>query len=591
MGKKWRTNKNSNRKHKRTKTKRIRMRGGLNVPDLFGKTVTNVDIVRYLIKQTPPKPIDVQFVNPNNKSPPNTLVTFDKLDDDLKGELYYEEPNNKIRMYFSVAGDTLKISDVNDDKKITQKNRTILKRSEIKFVTDANFKNLKNEVSEDMVNTEKQEKARKEQEEMDAKAKKEQEEQEEQEKTRILEEKKATTLKIIKVNLLTATKKGLVTIKTWYDTYKNYELKPDNDKIFTIPPPSKEDNTWNFDFFLKCLVTHHDINELPDTQKSFLEHILKEDLNKLPLKYTSTDDDKSGDITFTKPGLIFMAIPGDPKKYGGCIIYDMDGKNSKNVQLHTPKENVAIEYFNGTNFEEKTPSVIMEEYLQGLFPQFKPPPEEKKEDAVAPEVTDSTEAPDAASTEKATPDAATTKEATTDAVATETDADTTEEETPDAAATTKEATTDAVATETDTSITDAAAQEADTLTTDATTEEADTSTTDATTEEAETDPEAISPPSEDVKPSKVQKVVPVNNAKVVPVNAKVIQNNKTANAKINSVSKPTTTIQEPVKVEEIILEDTSNNEKEKQQQQQQIINKDKINQNIIEVLNILNGIL
>jgi hypothetical protein len=372
MGKKWRTNKNSNRKHKRTKTKRMRMRGGLNM-NPFAKKVTNADIVRYLIKQTPPKPIEVKFIVPkksmlssNTDAPIDKTVIFDKLED-MKGKLHDINLSDKT-VSFIIENDILR---VNKEGENLTSFKDIVNRT-ITFVTD-----IKNEVREDMINTEKQDKATKEQEENDAKVKKEQEDQAEQEKNRILEEKKANTPKIIKVNLLdTRTQKGMIrtTSIDWNKKYVDYNKSTQGEDVFTkIQVPAKEDNTWNFDFFLRCVALNHDIDNLDIKQKPILEQIIQSDLKTSPLTYT---DDTSSEIKLTNPGLIYMAIPGKPETYGGCIIYDMDGILSTHIQIHTSlEEGAMIEY----DDEKKHPSVIMEEYLQDLFPQFKPPPVEEVE--------------------------------------------------------------------------------------------------------------------------------------------------------------------------------------------------------------------
>ena len=540
MGKKWRTNKNSNRKHKRSKTKR--MRGGLGI-NPFARKVTNADIVRYLIKQTPPKPINVQFKNSNNTTP--KTVTFDKLDTDLTGELYYDEQNKKIRIKFSVTqDDTLKISGVVDENNVLSvKNKVILKNSKVVFVSD-----IKNEVREDMINTEKQEKATK-----------EQEEQERQENQIKLQEKKASTPKIIKVNLIDATKKGLLSTD-WKAKYDGYELKEEGDRTFTeITVPTKDDNNWNFDFFLICSVLNHDKDDLPENQKIILTQILENDLKKSPLKYT---DEKSTEIIFTNPGLIYMAIPGKPETYGGCIIYDMDGNTSSHIQLHTAAEDADINYFDESigDFKDKLthPSVIMEEYLQKLFPQFAPPRPES-----IPEVT--------------TDAAATTTDADVEAVAVTNNA----VEAADAVTTEADVEADAVTNNAE-AVTEANTVVADTV-------EADTVEADApevvTRVEEQGATEEVLPQDNKIKQSST-KVIPTTT-KVIPTTTKVIP---TTTKVIPSTNKKNISVsQEPVKVEEIKLEmekETNENVKPKEQPKKQLDTKinDELNKLILELL-------
>jgi hypothetical protein len=328
MGKKWRTNKNSNRKHKRTKTKR--MRGGLGI-NPFARKVKNVDIVRYLIKTK--KQVIIHIMEGRG-----TIIRgyakidgiFDKLEKDMTGELHYiykDFPEKKLGF----------IIDNNDTIRVNEEDSNFKGREiEIPEVREEMFKT-------EMFKTEKEE-----------------------------EEKKAITPKIINVNLLDTRipQKGIIrsTPIDWNSKYIKY--KKDNSKE-SIAVSKNEDNNWNFDFFLRCIALNTD--ELP-----ILKQIIEGDLKTSPLTYT---DDTSSEITFTNPGLIYMAIPGKPDTYKGGIIYDIDGKISNHIQLNTPLQDTAADT------EVLKPSVIMEEYLQQLFPQFKP-----EEPIVAPESETSGEA-------------------------------------------------------------------------------------------------------------------------------------------------------------------------------------------------------
>lgn len=340
MGKKWRTNKISNRKHKKTKTKRMRIRGG----GLFHRKVTKADLVKYLIKTK--RKVIIKIITPKESILSGYAyhpieAIFDKLEKDMTGELHLIDWSEKT-LGFIIENDKLRVNDKNS-----------------KFngrIIDTNSAVALNEISDDMIKSE----------------------QEEQEKKRILEEKKAVTPKIINVKLLDATKKGLMTGKNWNKIYQDYDLKPEEDPIFkSITVPKKEDNNWNFDFFLRCIALNHDLESLDDKQKPILKQILENDLNKTSLTYT---DDASTEIKLTNPGLIYMAIPGDPKTYKGGIIYDADGKTSNHIQIHTDAENGTTEYFDETtnDFKNSTASVIMEEYLQKMFPQFKPEQTQEK---------------------------------------------------------------------------------------------------------------------------------------------------------------------------------------------------------------------
>jgi hypothetical protein len=312
----------------------------------FAKKVTNADIVRYLIKTK--KPNSVEFIKPresmlSNYSHNRKQVIFDKLGKDMKGELHYKDiDSTENKLSFVIEKDELRVS--KEDSNLSNPKIKDLVNQKIRISQEITTQ----EVREDMINTEKEE-----------------------------QEKKANTPKIIKVNLLdTRTQKGMIrtTSIDWNKKYVDYNKSTQGEDVFTkIQVPAKEDNTWNFDFFLRCVALNHDIDNLDIKQKPILEQIIQSDLKTTPLTYT---DDTSTEIKLTNPGLIYMAIPGKPETYGGCIIYDMDGILSTHIQIHTSlEEGAMIEY----DDEKKHPSVIMEEYLQDLFPQFKPPPVEEVE--------------------------------------------------------------------------------------------------------------------------------------------------------------------------------------------------------------------
>jgi hypothetical protein len=550
MGKKWRTNKNSNRKHKRSKTKR--MRGGLGINPFARKKVTKADIVRYLIKTK--NPVNVQFIVPSKSRLPSMLssnkfnpidktVIFDDLEDikgklDIKGKFHYEGDSSEEKIKFIIENDTLRVNkeDTNLAKFRELVNRTII------FVSD-----ITKDVEKDMDNTEKE-----------RQAKKEQDDKEQQENNRILEEKKANTPKILKVNLLDTRipKKGIIknTKIDWDAIYDKYNKSTYDDDNFTkIPPLKKEEdnNNWNFDFFLRCIALNHDIDSLDVKQKPILEQIIQsDDLKRPPLI-----SDESTEVT--NPGLIYIAIPGKPETYRGCIIYDIDGKTSSHVQIHTPlEETEVIEYYddNISDFKKAHPSVIMEEYLQGLFPQFKPP----------------------------TPDAAATT------VEAEVVADQVEADAPEG---------NAVVADADT----ANAPEADTPEADA--PEADTPEADAPEAEqeenavvAEPEVEAHAPDVPEAEPEVVTTVeeqgateevlsqdnkIKQSSTKVIPTTTKVIPSTSKKNISVSN--------KEPVKVEEINLEmeeETNENVKPKEQPKKQLDTKinDDLNKLILELL-------